>query len=113
MDIALPEEEKLPVGRKLSDSVVGKPPRGLSREARTEWYAVSSRYKVVPSSRMFLILYMDAWIDAVALERELEGYAVMDRAETKAFVQLRSLRKDSRDCLVKLAADIRMAPKTR
>ena len=93
--------------RASTDAVIGPPPSGKSRTYIAHWYAVASRYRLIPSSRVYLEMYMSSWEDHRSIERFLRKQKIQDRLASRAFKGKLSLRTHMATALNNLVADIR------
>ena len=93
------------------DAKLGKPPTGITKAARTQWYSTANRYpSIKASSREFLERYIRVWMDANELERVLKKIYADDpvtRLTGRSYKALASMRKDMSLALTQLAVDIK------
>ena len=59
--------------RQSLDTVLGKPPRGLSEAARKHWYSVMGRYpQLKPQARGYAVNYIEAYDELLWLKAQEE-----------------------------------------
>ena len=94
--------------REYIDEVIGLPPRSLSAPGKARWYDVASRYpSAKPSTRGYLLAYIEVWEDARKLHHALSKVEdPLERYGCKAYARLSAMRKAMTTTLGQMATDI-------